>query len=111
MDTFMEQFAEKNNAQEMIKANTNAELEELKGKLADLNEDLQDGYHKECVKVYRNVQAAMIDENGKQTALLKEELDKMEGRQKQTWLFAILAFAASMTSLLLQILSVLKVFH
>ena len=93
MDTFMDKIAQKFNAQEMIKANAEAEEKELKRLKAQLSEydariqeisklnlknleiadqlkAMMDGnaekdaqtvenVHKECVKVYRNVQAVV----------------------------------------------------
>lgn len=114
MDTFMDQFAEKEKAQEMIRANVTAELEEssikkLEEKMNGMNDDLRDGYHKECVKVYRNVQAAFTAENEKQTKLISEEITKIGEKMNLTFIFAVLAFATGVVSLLLQILSMLKI--
>lgn len=110
MDTFMDQLAEKRNADEMIRANTNADSDEIAGKIKDLGDELKEGYHKECVKVYRNVQAAFTDENEKQTTQLKNELEKIKEKNRMTMILAALAFAAGLASLVLQVLSVMKVF-
>ena len=117
MDTFMDQLAEKKTAQEMIRANVAAEvedagqvktrLEDLEKKLTEVHENLKDGNHKECVKVYRNVQSAFVSENEKQTTLIKEEIEKSGKRVKLAMVFAIMAFATSFVSLILQIISML----
>ncbi|MBP5281924.1 MAG: hypothetical protein J6Z22_05430 [Lachnospiraceae bacterium] len=114
MDTFMDQLAEKKNAQEMIRANTTAELadfEQLRGldeKLAGMNEAIKDGYHKECVKVYRNVQAAFTEENEKQTAQLKEALARQEKKLTLAVALSGLAFVAAAVCLALQIMIMVR---
>lgn len=76
-------------------------------------ENTDENMHKECVKVYRNVQAVVVEESGKQ----KESLENMEGvlSRLQGKLGAV--FGISIASLILallvlvvQILSVLQVF-
>ncbi|MBR6477577.1 MAG: hypothetical protein IKS85_03930 [Lachnospiraceae bacterium] len=132
MDTFMDQLAEKRNAQEMIKANNAAELEELeqvrdrmagqmedirdygeqiKGleeKLDGMNEAIKDGYHKECVKVYRNVQAAFTEENEKQTSLLKEAMAVQDRKLTLALVLSTLAFLAAAGCLALQIMTMVR---
>lgn len=103
MDSFITRISQKINPQESIKANLMAdakEKEQMKNQLdeyAALLENMRDLYakqeasvgelkdlaarsdeftHKECVKVYRNVQA-LLD---KQDALLKEETEKIRER-------------------------------
>ena len=109
MDTFMDQLAEKKNADKMIRANTNADFGEIAGKIESLGGDLKEGYHRECVKVYRNVQAAFTEESEKQTALLTKEIELIKEKTRLTMIFSILAFATGLAGLVLQLLSVMKV--
>lgn len=54
----------------------------LQTKLEGLFKSLEDYMHSDNVKVYRNVQAAMIEELEKQTAVLKEEQEKSARKNK-----------------------------
>lgn len=101
MDNFMSKLSQKINAQDTIKANLMAdaaEKEQMKKQLeeyATLLQDMRGLYakqeeslaelkeaagrsdeftHKECVKVYRNVQALLE----KQDALLEEKVEKLQ---------------------------------
>ena len=105
MDNFMSKLSQKINPQDSIKANFTAdakEKEQMKKQLdeyATLLENMRELYakqqasvselkdiatrsddftHKECVKVYRNVQA-LLD---KQDELLKEETEKLQASIK-----------------------------
>lgn len=81
----------------------------LEEKLSGMNDDLKEGYHKECVKVYRNVQGVLKEENEKQSEQLAGEIGKLTGKGKLTLIFAILAFVMSLGSLALQVLTMLKI--
>lgn len=114
MDTFMDKIAQKFNAQEMIKANAEAEEKELKRlqaqlaeydariqeintlnqknlEIADQLKAMMDGnadadaqtvenIHKECVKVYRNVQAVVDQGFQNQTAAIAAQADRLSGQ-------------------------------
>ena len=88
-----------------------AQLSEKDAKLEDrltkMHEGLRDGYHKECVKVYRNVQAAFSEENQRQSAVLEEKMGKSSGSSKVAMIFSILAFLMSLASVVLQVLKML----
>ncbi len=79
-----------------------AKIEELFAKSDDFN-------HKEDVKVYRNVQAALVEENGKQIESLKGILATAEKKRRKITMtilvFSILAFLGSAAAVILQILS------
>lgn len=83
------------------------------GKIAgDLDERLRevsDGVHKECVKVYRNVQASVIDENTKQTETLATDIASGKKAVGKVYVVAVMALLFSLASLVLQILSVLHI--
>lgn len=104
MDTFVDGLAEKANAKELKQY-----TKELEEKLAGLYEGLRDGYHKECVKVYRNVQAAFTEEKEKQTKHLSEEVARLEGKNQLTLFFAIMACVIGLGNFVLLVLMALKI--
>lgn len=70
-------------------------------RLQELFNNSDDFVHKENVKVYRNVQAALVEELGKQTQALlsgKEELAEQiraqEARDKKSFLMSVITLAA-----------------
>lgn len=117
MDTFMDKIAQKFNAQEMIKANAEAEEKELKRLKAQLSEydariqeisklnlknleiadqlkAMMDGnaekdaqtvenVHKECVKVYRNVQAVVDQGFQNQADLVSTQSERLAAQNEQ----------------------------
>jgi len=93
----------------------NAELplenlnESLKGHIDGAGSDIMDFVHKENVKVYRNVQAVVVDELKKQNEELGAKLDAMSRTQRTTrnlavcaMIFALLSAAALAAQLLIQ---------
>ena len=53
--------------------------------VSKVNAEVTDYVHKECVKVYRNIQAVQIEENGKQTEELTTQITKVAGKAKAAW--------------------------
>lgn len=81
------------------KAQVNLEaVEELFKRSEDFN-------HKENVKVYRNVQAVIIDELKKQTEELAEENKKMHFRLNLVCVMSVLTFLVSVVGIIVQILT------
>lgn len=84
-----------------------------KEEMAEMFRQSDDFTHREDVKVYRNVQASIVEENEKQTAraeeLLKLSSGKLEGKTTATLIFSVLAFAAAAGTLALQILQMLNI--
>ena len=77
--------------------------------LEGLSNEIMDFVHKENVKVYRNVQAVVVDELNKQNEVLSTKLDAMAKTQRTTrnfalsaMIFALLAAAALAAQLLIQ---------
>jgi len=118
MDTLMDRLAERPNAQKRIRESAATEVresepekerilvlkqdtKELEEKLAGLYEGLRDGYHKECVKVYRNMQAAFAEEKEKQAKHLSEEVTRLEGKNRMTLLFSVMACVTGLGNLVL----------
>lgn len=74
----IESFQTDNNAQ--------AATEEF---LTEMKKQLEDSFHKECIKVYRNVQASMMEEMDKQAAALTAK--QQENNKKQKMLLPVAA--------------------
>lgn len=77
--------------------------------LEGMSNDIMDFVHKENVKVYRNVQAVVVEELKKQNEELSAKLDAMSKTQRttrnvavSTMFFALLAAAALAAQLLIQ---------
>jgi len=154
MDSFMDKLAQKLNANEMIKANTQAEaaakrsmdaeafekfkneltamldekLEQLKTVTLEVEEteatedktaeqiaaiektvsekmgQVSEDIHKECVKVYRNVQASTAEELEKQIVALDAKLKKQKGRLGVLTFFSVLTCLAALAGVAFQVL-------
>ncbi len=79
-------------------------------KCVSANAEVTDFVHKECVKVYRNVQAVQVEENGKQTEALTAEIAKVTKKAKAAWgisvatlVFSILATAGVVFELMIML--------
>lgn len=59
----------------------------------------EDFAHKDHVKIYRNVQAVIVEETTKQTTELKESVNAVGGKNKSVLVFAVLAFIISLADL------------
>lgn len=86
--------------------------EELNATLAEKFENSNENVHKECVKVYRNVQAVVVEESGKQTEgvdKLGAELKKFKGKVNALLGVSIAALILGAGSIALQVLSMLNI--
>lgn len=82
------------------------------GQMAEKLDLMEDNVHKECVKVYRNVQAVMVEESGKQGEALKEtkeQLDALKGKTGAILGLCAGAMAFSIISVLIQLLARLNI--
>ena len=103
-------------AVEALKAETIAVLEAIKEQLGEKLEASNENVHKECVKVYRNVQAVVVEENNKQTEGLKESMNEtvaaavkgFKGKLTAILIFAILSFLLAAGSVALQVMEMLN---
>lgn len=87
-------------------------VEEQKQQLTDLEECFKqsnDFVHKENVKVYRNVQAVIVDELKNQTEALQSENQKLNKKLNVVLTFSVMAVIFSMAGIVLQILSGLNI--
>ena len=75
-----------------------------------LFKSLEDFLHTDNVKVYRNVQAAMIEELGKQTADLKAAQEKAAKSSKVLMPFVIITMILSLANLAVMIARILGLF-
>lgn len=99
-----EEFAKK----EAERAEETKRTEEQKQQLVELEERFKqsnDFVHKENVKVYRNVQAVIVDELKNQTEALMQENQKLAKKWNIVLVFSILAMVFSAAGIALQILS------
>lgn len=124
------------NTETKLNAETKAVLEELKGLLAGQPEALEDvkalindvkgmtadldgalkekadnvneNIHKECVKVYRNVQAVVVEENEKQTENVAGIVNRLRGKLNAILGVSITALIFAIGSVVLQVLELLN---
>ncbi len=82
----------------------------LQEKQQELFQNLEDFLHTDNVKVYRNVQAAMIEELEKQTAELKEGQEKATSSSKVLLPFMIVTMIVSVANLVIMIARALNLF-
>ncbi len=85
-------------------------MAELQTKIEERFKTMEDFLHVDNVKVYRNVQAAMIEELGKQEAQLKEEQNKLAKGNKALLPFVIVTMIISITNLVVTIARILGLF-
>ena len=86
------------------------DLSEIQSKLEGLFKNLEDYLHTDNVKVYRNVQAAMIEELDKQTTQLKEEQGKQAKNNEMTLFFVIVTMVISIANLAITFARILGLF-
>ena len=86
-------------------------LDELQKHLDEKLNTTEENVHKECVKVYRNVQAAVVEENEKQTeAITKKVKSGLMGRLNGVLGVSIAALLVAAADIVLHILSILHIF-
>lgn len=82
------------------------------GHLAERLEAIDENTHKECVKVYRNVQAVVVEESGKQSEVVQgaaASVEKMRGRLGAVLGISVAALVFSLAGVALQVLSMLHI--
>lgn len=86
--------------------------EQISAQLAERLNAIDENTHKECVKVYRNVQAVVMEESGKQTTALNEaktKVDSADSRLSVVLRISATALIFSLVSAVLQVLSFLNI--
>lgn len=93
-----------------------AETEKYKSQMQDISALLEkkfansdDFVHKENVKVYRNVQAVVVDEVKRQAEEAQTQYQKLDTKVNRVMIFSILSMAASIISILLMIINMLNI--
>ncbi len=84
-------------------------LDELEQSFTEKLDNANESIHKECVKVYRNVQASVVEENGKQTEILRGSVHRAKSKIKTVLGVSIAALVVSVAGLVFQILVYLNV--
>lgn len=103
-----EEFARK----EADRTEEERRTQEQKQQLLELEEYFKqsnDYVHKENVKVYRNVQAVVVEELKNQTEELRKENQKLSKKLNVVLVFGVMSFVFSMAGIVLQILSGLNI--
>ena len=83
--------------------------EELQNALVDRISAAEENTHKECVKVYRNVQAVVVEENGKQTDSIAEAVNSVKGKLNAVLGISIAALVAAVGGVVFQVLAWLHI--
>ena len=104
------EIKENSEALEKTSAEMNESMNSLQEKLEGRFTNMEDYMHTDNVKVYRNVQASMIEELKKQTAELKEEQIKTAENSKVMLPFMIITMAVTIANLAVTIASILGLF-
>lgn len=89
-----------------------AQAEAIEASLGGRSTDVNDAVHKECVKVYRNVQAVVVEEGEKQKGIttgLAEDVRAVNGKMGAILGVSVAALIFSLASAAIQILNVLNV--
>ncbi len=84
-------------------------VEDLQQALGERAESTNEYIHRECVKVYRNVQAVVVEEVGKQTESLSDTNNAIRSKVDLAWKLAAGALGCSAVSLVIQLLSLLGI--
>ena len=79
-----------------------------KQEIEELLKKTEEYVHTEDVKVYRNVQAVVVEETAKQTEVLTKAQSASDKKMTATLIFAILAFAGVAVDIVLQILQLMN---
>lgn len=117
----LQRFAEESNAQLQKVANESSRkirelqqsglnMDEIKQLLEEKENASNDYVHRECVKVYRNVQAVVTEESSKQIDGVSDISRSLKGKMDKVMLVAAGALVLSAASVVIQILSLLNVF-
>lgn len=86
-------------------------LDELQKHVDEKLSATEESVHKECVKVYRNVQAAVVEENEKQTDAVAEKVSaSLGGKLNGVLGISIAALVVTIADIVLHVLSVLHIF-
>lgn len=104
----MEKMEEKVVKMQETVAELTESLEKNQKEIAEWFKQADDFLHKENVKVYRNVQAVVVDEVAvKAENIMKSQEEAVKKSRKPVLVFAVLGFLAAAASLTIQILDIM----
>lgn len=83
--------------------------EKLKQFIEEKLEVVSENVHKECVKVYRNVQAVVVEESGKQAEAVTTAVAGLKGKLSAVLGISIVAMIAAIGSIVFQLLTYLQI--
>lgn len=84
-------------------------LKQMEQVLSEKSDNVSETVHKECVKVYRNVQAVVVEENGKQTDNIVASVKSLRGKINAVLGISIVAMIAALGGAVFQVLVYLNV--
>lgn len=90
--------------QEIQAEETDDDSDDLKQVIAEKAESVNDFVHRECVKVYRNVQAVIVEENGKQAEAVNVAAKALKGKLGAVMGISVAALLFSIAGVVLQII-------
>ena len=82
----------------------------LQDKLEELFRNMEDFLHTDNVKVYRNVQASVVEELEKQTTELKETVERTASRNKVLLPFVIITMIISIANMAITVARIFNLF-
>ena len=82
---------------------------ELKQVLDEKLENSADTVHKECVRVYRNVQAVVVEESKKQTESLEEQVGQLKKKMGTILGVAVIGWLTALAGIVFQVLVYLQI--
>ena len=86
-------------------------LDELQKHVDEKLSTTEENVHKECVKVYRNVQAAVVEENEKQTEAIAGKIkESLNGKLNGVLGVSIAALLVAAADIVLHVLNILHIF-
>lgn len=95
-------------AAQELKQSVAAAMEEQKAALGAKLDESNENVHKECVKVYRNVQAVILEENGKQTEKLETAVNALKGKLNAVLGVSIAAMILALAGVVLQVMNMMN---
>ena len=104
-----EELSRKAEEKQDVQQDTKAQTKDIIAQTQELMTRSEDFVHKENVKVYRNVQAVIIEELKKQTDSLCQENTRLASRMNVVMAFSLITMLIAVASLILQILTGLNI--
>ena len=86
------------------------DLADIQTKIGELFQNLEEYLHTDNVKVYRNVQASMIEELDKQTALLQEGQNNLIRKNQAMFICVIITMVIALTNIAVTFARILGLF-